>query len=223
MDILITDVTEMGANVYCVAGWCEAEGRMIRPLPNGANWGGGLLNNRGVAPGVTLRVTQLNVAHAGHYPHTTEDTRIDPATAHVVDAGPPNWFGMGAPPLAATVQEAFGDNVQHSNVWNGRLQGVFVPLGTHTRSLWGVGIDRTQFQLVEDFGKLKAYLNDGEHTYTVSVSARPFKEAFRAGGVAAANALLPANGGLHVRVGLARAWPPNHPHQCYAMINGVHW
>lgn len=223
MDILITDVTEMGANVYCVAGWCEAAGRMIRPLPNGTNWGGGLLNNRGVAPGVMLRATPLNVAHHGAYPHTTEDTVIEAGTAHVINHGPPDWFGPGTPPVAATVQEAFEGNVQHTSVWDGRFQGVYVQQGTQTRSLWGLGIDRNQLRFIEDFGKLKAHLDDGQAAYKVSVSARPFKEAFRNGGVAAANALLPAQGNLHVRIGLARAWPPNHPTQCYTMINGVHW
>jgi hypothetical protein len=223
MDILITDVTEMGANVYCVAGWCEAQGRMVRPLPNGGNWGGGLLNSRGVAPEVTLRVAPTGVAHGGAYPHSSEDTRIDPATAVVVDHGPTNWFGAGAPPLAATLQDAFEGNVQHSSIWDGRRQGVYVPLGTQTRSLWGVGVNRDHLQFVEDFGKLKAHLNDGDHTYKISVSSRVLKEAFRNGGIAAVNASLPANGGLHVRVGLARAWPPNHPTQCYTMINGVHW
>ena len=33
MEILITDVTEMSGNNYCVAGWDAANKRMVRPLP----------------------------------------------------------------------------------------------------------------------------------------------------------------------------------------------
>jgi hypothetical protein len=38
MDIFITDVTEMHAGNYCVAGWDAAGGQMIGPLPGGFNW-----------------------------------------------------------------------------------------------------------------------------------------------------------------------------------------
>lgn len=222
MQILITDVTEMGAGNYCVAGWCAATGRMVRPLPNGGNWPTGLLNNKGVAPGVTLDVTPLNHAGNGAHPHLTEDTLVDPVSAHVIQPGPINWFGVGAPPTAATVHDAFQGNV-HSRVWNGRHEGVYVSANTHTRSLWAVQVDRGQFQLVED-DKLKAHINDGQHTYVISVSSKVLKEAFRAGGLAGANAMLPAHGILHVRIGLARPWPAAvYPDRCYAMINGVHW
>jgi hypothetical protein len=48
MDILITDVTEMHASNYCVAGWDADGGRMIRPLPGGSNWTGHLLAAHGI-------------------------------------------------------------------------------------------------------------------------------------------------------------------------------
>ena len=51
MDILITDVTEMHASNYCVAGWDADGGRMIRPLPGGSNWTGHLLAAHGIQPG----------------------------------------------------------------------------------------------------------------------------------------------------------------------------
>jgi hypothetical protein len=38
MEILITDVTEMGGGNCCVAGWDVVAKRMVRPLPNGSNW-----------------------------------------------------------------------------------------------------------------------------------------------------------------------------------------
>lgn len=222
MQVLITDVTEMGAGNYCVAGWSAVAGRMIRPLPNGRNWPSGLLNRVGVTPGVTIDFTPLNRAGGGAYPHLTEDTLVDPATAHVTHPGPTIWLGPGAPPAGATVQDAFQGNVAHTSVWNGRLQGVHVAAGVNTRSLWAVEVDRDQLELVEDFDKLKAHLDDGQNTYVVSVSSRALKEAFRAGGLAGANGALPGHGRLHVRLGLARPWQA-HLDKCYAMINGVHW
>jgi hypothetical protein len=35
MDVLITDVTEMGGANYCVAGWDIAAKRMVRPCRTG--------------------------------------------------------------------------------------------------------------------------------------------------------------------------------------------
>jgi hypothetical protein len=181
-----------------------------------------LLNNKGIAPGVTVSVTSLDQALNGAFPHRTEDTPIDPVSVQISQQGPPAWFGQGAPPTAATLQDAFEGNIQHSSVWNGRLQSIYVSANTNTRSLWGVTVDRAQLELVKDYDKLKAHLSDGQQTYVVSVSSRVLKEALRAGGLAGASAVLPANGPLHVRVGLARPWHA-HPDKCYAMINGVHW
>lgn len=223
MQVLITDVTEMGGGNYCVAGWCATTGSMIRPLPNGANWSTAMLTSKGVAPGVTLDFQPAGQAGNGVYPHTTEDTPISPAVVQLVDPGPPNWLAAGAPPTSATVQDAFGNAVNHNSEWNGRLQGVYVLRGTQTRSLWAVTVPIAHFSLFEDLGKLKAVLDDGEARYVLSVSSRVLKEAYRAGGAAAAAAAtLPMGGNLHVRLGLARAWS-SHPDKCFLMVNGVYW
>jgi hypothetical protein len=36
MELLITDVTEMGGGNYCVAGWDIVANRMVRPLDDGS-------------------------------------------------------------------------------------------------------------------------------------------------------------------------------------------
>jgi hypothetical protein len=222
MIILITDVTEMGGGNYCVAGWCAATQSMVRPLPNGANWPTLLLHAKGIAPGVTVDVQPNGNAGTGVYPHTTEDTPIDPASVQVVNQGPPNWFGVGAPATSATVQDAFQNFIQHNSQWNGLLQGVHVPVGTQTRSLWAVRVARNQLDFFTDFNKLKVELDDGEASYSLSVSARVLKEAYRQGGIPAVEAALPNAGQLHVRLGLARAWH-SHPNKCFLMVNGVYW
>jgi hypothetical protein len=222
MNILITDVTEMGGGNYCVAGWCAATQSMVRPLPNGANWSTALLHAKGIAPGVTVDVQPNGNPGTGVYPHTTEDTPIDPASVQIVNPGPPNWFGAGAPPTAATVQDAFQNSIQHNSQWNGLLQGVHVLSGTQTRSLWAVRVARNRLDFFDDFDKLKVELDDGDARYSLSVSARALKEAYRQGGVAAAEAAVPNPGQLHVRLGLARAWH-SHPNKCFLMVNGVYW
>jgi hypothetical protein len=53
MDIVITEVTEMSSGNYCVAGWCPAQNRMVRPLPVGHNWSALQLEQYAIAPGAS--------------------------------------------------------------------------------------------------------------------------------------------------------------------------
>jgi hypothetical protein len=75
--ILITDLTEMHGGNFCVAGWDAQGKRMIRPLPNGANWTDPLLQQYGVRPGATIDVIPTGTVHTGFFPHATEGTPID--------------------------------------------------------------------------------------------------------------------------------------------------
>jgi hypothetical protein len=155
-------------------------------------------------------------------PHRTEDTPIDPASINLISPSPEPWFGANAPPIAATLADAFEGNVRNNSVWNGCRQGVYVPAGVQTRSLWAVVAHRDSLTFVEDFEKLKSVLDDGAASYKLAVSSRALKEAWRNGGLAAVNQAISRKGKLHVRVGLARTFG-NPADKCYVMINGVHW
>lgn len=222
MRILITDVTEMHAGNYCVAGWCTQLNEMVRPLPNGANWTSRLLTMHTVVPGSTVGVQPIRIPLGSVYPHRTEDTPIDQSSIQLFRRGPEPWFGPGAPPTALTLDEAFQGQVGHNSVWNGCMQGVYVPAGATVRSLWAIRVSRDRLRFEVDFEKLKAVLDDGANRYRLAVSSAALKEAWRAGGLAEIHQALPHAGTLHVRVGLARAWQ-GQPDKCYAMINGVYW
>jgi hypothetical protein len=222
MRLLITEVTEMHGGNFCVAGWCAATQTMIRPLPNGANWTQGLLAAHGVAPGVTIDVSPSGAPANGVFPHLTEDTPIDPASIVLAMPGPFNWFGQSAPASSGFVGQAFQGFVQSNSVWQGVHQGVHVPAGSLTRSLWAVVIPRANLSFVEEFDKLKASVFDGATMFKVAVSSRELKQAWRGGGLPALNQLLPAAGALHVRLGLARAFG-TPADKCYMMVNGVQW
>jgi hypothetical protein len=222
MRLLITDVTEMDNGNYCVAGWCVQQNRMVRPLPSGANWTAPMLAAHGIAPGATIDVQPTGARGSGAYPHRTEDTPISPVGVRLVSPGPALWFGHNAPPTAGTLGEAFQDHVQCNSIWNGCRQGVYVPVGIEARSLWAVTVRRDRLSFVEVFEKLKAILNDGLASYRLAVSSKALKEAWRHGGLAAVNQVLPRAGNLHVRVGLARALG-DPADNCYVMVNGVYW
>ncbi len=212
----------MSAGNYCVAGWDAQAQRMIRPLPNGQNWTSALLQQHAVTPGAAIDVFNNGHVHNGMYPHSTEDTPINTATIQHIAPAQARWFGVGAPPVGGSVQLAFGGHVAHNSVWNGALQGVFVPVGTQVGSLAAISLDRGQIDFVDEFGKLKALVNDGQFTYKLAVSSLALKSAWGQGGIPAVIHALPNAGQVHVRLGLARAFDMP-AHKCYMMVNGVNW
>jgi len=220
MRLIITDVTEMHDRNFCVAGWSAKTGRMVRPLPNGANWTQRLLQQHGVTPGATISFRALTTPHQGAYPHSTEDTIVDATQIALVNPGPCSWFGSNGPTVSASVAAGFGGAVEHNSVWNGTYQGVYVPVGTQVCSLSAIIVPRTQLGFVEEFRKLKAIVDDGTASYKLAVSSVHLKVAWRSGGVAAVRAAIPTSPRLHVRVGLARGF--GTPPKCYMMLNGVY-
>jgi hypothetical protein len=130
-----------------------------------------------------------------------------------------DWLGTSAPGVANDLSEAFGGHLQWDREWKGVKQGVHVQPGLQCNSLVAIRVPKANIWFAGDSGKLQATVDDGVDKYRLTVSSKVLKEAFRRGGVAAANNALPARDRLHVRVGLAR--PFRVPPRCYAMLNGV--
>lgn len=221
MKLLITDVTEMHAGNFCVAGWRSAKSSMVRLLPNGANWTSALLVQHQIAPGASIKVQANGQQPNGAFPHRTEDTPVDPTTIQLVSSPPFDWVGVGAPPVSNSFTTAFGPQLAANSEWNGVLQGVHIPANTVGPSLGALRLHKNQVSFVKEFEKLKVIIDDGESEYKIAVSSAELKQVWRTGGLAAVNQYVP-NQHLHVRIGLARAFG-NPPAYCYAMLNGIHW
>ena len=221
VDIRITDLTEMSAGTFCVAGWDAAAQRMVRPLPNGANWTAATLQQLQVVPGALLRLAPAGNAN-GEYPHLTEDMPIDAGKTSHLPAHAMRWFGPGAPGMADTVADAFEGHTEANNQFRGTYQGNYVARGTRTRSLWAVNIPRGSITFETPFDSLKAVIVDANGSYQLAVSSKALKEAWREGGIRQVEGILPKTGQLHARLGLARAFGDT-PDKCYVMINGIYW
>jgi hypothetical protein len=218
MEVLITDVTEMGGGVYCVAGWDTAAKRMLRPLPNGSNWAAAMLGQHGIVVGQLIRVEPLGISNAA-FPHRTEDTPINPTSINVSNKVFSDWLGASAPQVATDLNTGFGGHLRWNGEWNGVRQGVHTLPRVQCSSLAAVRVAKSKLSFAENFGRLRAMLDDGSATYQFTVSSKVLKEAWRNGGLAAVNNALPARQEFHVRIGLAR--PFDNPPKCYAMLNGV--
>jgi hypothetical protein len=218
MELLITDVTEMGGETYCIAGWDTTANRMVRPLPNGSNWSSTLLGQHGIVAGRRIRAVPRGASN-GIFPHRTEDASIDPASIEALNGVFSDWLGDSAPHVAADLETGFASLLKWNKVWNGVRQGVHTLPRAQCNSLVSVRTQKANLSFSEVFGKLKATINDGAASYQLTVSSKVLKEAWRTGGLAAVNNALPARTELHVRVGLAR--PFDEPPKCYAMLNGA--
>lgn len=218
MEILITDVTEMNGNNYCVAGWDATNKRMVRPLPSGGHWSQGLIAKYQIQPGTSLKAKPVGNA-TGAFPHLTEDTPIDPASISTSQSTP-DWAGTEAPEVSASISEAFSNSLQWNKIYAGIHQGVYVPKATQCRSLAAVNVGKANISFSQPFGKLLAIVDDGTASYQLSVSSHIYKKAWREGGIANASSMLPRKSSFHVRVGLARDFE-GQPNRCYLMVNGI--
>ena len=220
--LLITEVTDIHSGICCVAGWDLAGRRMVRPLPDGVHWPRSLICAAGVAPGATIAVAPNRICLRGDYPHRSEDVPIDLSPIENVATAPIDWFGAEAPPVAATLTEAFGGTARHTSLWRGHRRGTYVPTGTRTCSLHGVRIPSRWLGFIEVDDRPRALLQDAEARYTLPVACRALRDIWRRDGIAAMRRALPFATDLHVRVGLARGFR-EHANKCYVMLNGVLW
>ena len=202
MDLIITDVTEMGQGTYCVAGWDAVSQRMVRPLPSGNNWSGDLVAKHGICSGRFIQVRPAR-GSTGAYPHRTEDTPVD---SDSITSGQlfTDWLGARAPVAAVDLATGFSGNLKWNSVWDGVRQGVHTLPSVKASSLIAVRIPKANIVFEESFKKLKATLDDGSNKYLLSVSSKVLKEAWRDGGLAAVDNILPRRNEVHVRIGLAR-------------------
>jgi hypothetical protein len=231
MEILVTDITNMRDNFRCLAGWCEAEHRMVRPLPDGHNWPASTLQALNLTTGCTIEVTPAAKPTAAVFPHATEDMPIKLAGIVVKARDFNNWFAKSGPIIAADLETAFSGCLEFGAPYNGIQQGLHVTTGKQCSSLVGFNMptDRLLFREKRYPNKplaLQAVLTfskDGSYKYySMPVVSSVLKSIWENQGLNGIREHLPKVGNLHVRVGLARGWP-DKPNYCTVMLNSVLW
>lgn len=218
--IVVTEVTLYG-RLRCVAGWDMDRKRMIRPEPApGAFWDARFCGERTTFhPGhvVEFRADQPDTP----YPHRTEDRVV---------LGEPRCRQRLAWPRFLTILEE-AEDADLTGMFDGALiiegHHAFVPEGRQCRSLGGLRVALGNLE-VRDVGdaqepKLRAHLTLLRRDLRLSVAAKDLRQLHVRDGVAAVRARLADAESLHVRLGLARLWTPDHGTAgCYLQINGVY-
>jgi hypothetical protein len=232
MNILITDITDMANQMHCVAGWCEDENRMVRPLPDGHHWAAQLIESLKLKTGCVVSVTPNGLRHESDLPHANEDLQILGDNISVIDRRKINWTTGSGPIVYTTLDAAFGGNLNAAHEFQGVKKTLYVEKGVNGKSLIGLSLSANQVLFTEESyeggaPKLRAVLSVGSglslQRYNVAVSCTELKRLWRQSGLVGLNAHLPRNGSVHVRVGLAREWKTSASNRCAVMLNGVLW
>jgi len=216
--IIVTDITDYGADLHCVAGWDLLGKQMVRPEPAprqfwpqrfvGADqvfWPGSVVEFEGDAPKDQT------------YPHATEDVVVQLGSlnrTHVIDL--PTLPAAVAGSVAPNIEKLFAGQLRR-NGWKG-----YVPLGSKCNSLGGIELKRADLEFREDQWqddppKLRAIVSK----VNLSVTSTVLRAAFSSGGVEEVERLLPNQGTVHVRIGLARPFG-DYPNECFLQVNGVY-
>jgi hypothetical protein len=228
MRILITDITDMQPGMHCVAGWCNAQQKMVRPLPSGTHWSAALIAQLGLAVGSSIEVSPTGRVHPGSFPHSTEDLDIIADQIKIVDKVSPSEVVLLVPQSGTNLSDAFGGHLKLEKEFQGKAQKLWVPRGAQCPSLVGINRPKGSVSLSEtvygtDPPKLRAAIatdEGGFQSVEVAVSCSELKNEWRKNGLEAARAALPTSDTWHLRLGLARAFAAL-PDQCSLMLNGV--
>lgn len=224
MRILLTDITDMKPGMHCVAGWCESEQRMVRPMPDGNHWSAALIAQLGLGVGSLIEVKPTGGAHPGSFPHTTEDLDVIAGDIRLVGSANPTEMIDLVPAHAGSLSNAFAGHLRLENVFQARAQKLWVPVGTPCPSLVGITCPKGSIELYQDaFNRFRAVIKVKEGFCTeveVTVSCTLLKHALATGGLFAAKNSLPSAGVWLLRLGLAREYPGGSG-ECALMLNGV--
>jgi hypothetical protein len=225
--IAVTDVTRYG-DKFCIAGWELDRSKMIRPQPFGAQAGSEPSKfwpsnqageGQALAVGNVVRFDAAKPDPTFGFPHATEDrVLLQGGTIEVLKQ-------VGTDALAKAVRDsvsqslagAFGGGLERKA--NGKA---YVKPGFKGPSLGAIEVKSDAIHLHEhtDWNgrtKLRAWVNDGAQNYDLSVPAESIGNRWREVGIEKLKEEVVACDLIHVRVGLARAFPDN---PCYAQANG---
>ena len=216
MRIVVTEVTDMKSGQICVAGWCAAEKRMIRPLSGqGKHWPDTMANPDMFEVGNVIECDSSNISSDRGPPHEKEDTILSDAprlVGKVDDNSLVAALELGAKPAVADI---FGSCISDDKRT--------VPAGSNCPSLGGVRIKpwRMRFNTrskSDGSTQLRCWFADilGV-TYELPVVSRSLVSLFRTKGYVAVDSLRENAKKCHTRLGLS------HPIEgkAYIMVNNL--
>jgi hypothetical protein len=216
--LLVTEVTDYGSSLRCVAGWDVDRNEMIRPEPAaGAFWPASYIGPNGwFEVGALVQFEGYHPVPPTSFPHRTEDRvvvgvvqRLDTPTAEQRA----RWLAASVSPNLAAI---FGGHIQVAN-----SRG-YVPLHTQCASLGAIEIRPNQLVISEDGDgrRLRCQLSHGMFGILPTITCSRIRRMYHQLGLPAVLQSFAGANRLHLRIGLARAFDA-HPDRCYIQVNGI--
>jgi len=220
--ILVTDLTEYGEKLRCVAGWDLDQNKMIRPEPRP----GGFWDRAVCGTGQPFNIANIVVFEAAppnpptQLPHLNEDRVVEGGIAVEKSLSREEFIAAlkQIPTVSGSV--AFAAPVQARNA------KAFVPTGTNHPSLRGLFVKSSEITFTtQKFGdgpaKARCLVTVPKSpTINLSIAACDLRAVFRKSGREGLKNLFINSNALHVRLGLARGFG-DYPDRCYMQVNGI--
>lgn len=227
-EIIVTDVTNYGSALYCVAGWEIAAGRMIRPEPANSDpriessrfWDRTVVGpNSPFWPGHVVRFEATDPPGSFAFPHATEDRIVTSGVEWIgTDQSPLNALG---PSVSANLPAAYDGGLVRA-----ASTKAYVPANYRGRSLGAIELQPNFVQMRTDenpfSGKrtLRATVTSGGVSYDLSVTSSDARTLWQQAGAQAIQDRVAASRLVHLRVGLSRPFAAR-PNECYSQVNGL--
>ncbi|MGO8671644.1 MAG: hypothetical protein ACLQVD_09815 [Capsulimonadaceae bacterium] len=222
--VILTEVTRMSGDHYCIAGWDVHAGCCIRPLlPGGEMWPL-RLNGQMLMPGLILECVDGRQPLTARLPHRREDW-VQTRTPTLLERWTlPEVHHAVVNTSEYSIRRVFGRDLDENR---------YVPEGTDCPSLGSIRLPARNVRFIDNGeGRLRLWLRDADQSYTAPVTSNTLTELFspQVGkhGIVDANRWLncaSAGQDVVIRLGFSRGWDGGErgwsPRRCYLQANNV--
>jgi hypothetical protein len=114
--IIVSDLTYMRGNAICVAGWSEADRRMVRPLQAaGQHWPAELAAQDRFWPGNIIEFVPSGARNSRGLPHSHEDTIVEGKIRVVNRVDTRELAARLQPSESPAIKALFGHHLQNDH------------------------------------------------------------------------------------------------------------
>jgi hypothetical protein len=216
MELILTEVTNMNDSQVCVAGWCTAANRMVRPLSGPRHhWAEALATPELLAVGNIVTIAASFNPSVRRLPHAREDYVVSARPAFEGQIKPDALIAVLSPSESPSVDALFGGHL---------IEGRFVREGSDCASLGAIRLNSRRMRFEERPRELRppqlrCWFYDPENArYNFPVVSRALQSIFATDGLGGVEALRAESRQAHMRIGLAH---PFDDGRAYAMVNHV--
>lgn len=216
VEIVVSEVTALGGRIG-IAGWCPAEGRMIRPSfqADDMRWPVAMADRGPFAVGAVVRLTPTGIPTGRPEPYAREDLVVDPEAERVGTLTGGDLMAALRPSESVSVVGVFGTHLR---------DGTHVRVGDPCPSLVAISTWAGRTMAFDEWERdgqprLRCVFCDGNGIrLSLSVVSRQLRAIHDADGIDGLTDLARRHRTAHVRLGLEL---PDEQGRAYLRVNDI--